>query len=354
MEDKQYLFFDNGDDHEGPVVWHDPSINPYWEQLTTAFQNPTNENVQYLGIYVKMVEMPKLIVAALVSTVCGGRAINSIRIVHFINTNLCGEGIFSLSTLVQSTSELRYFYLRNNQIDDMNSALCLSRAPKLHPRMRLDMSHCDLGNDPDILSVILQSDVKEIDLSHNYIDSLGAVKISEYLEGNPPVKLLKLDNNSLNDDDAILFSRALKKNTNLLALRLTRNNFSSVGVKALFSSLYDSSSLNAISESNHTCELDLFDNKKSAPIQQMLTSLENLDRTSKILIALHDKESLLKYLADVPVELMPDVMAFIQEREWDKIQSMSMMYAAMRWWNMPSLYSFLRCDTTNTKRKRVN
>jgi hypothetical protein len=66
------------------------------------------------------------------------------------------------------------------------------------------------------------------------------------------------------------------------------------------------------------------------------------------------KKSLLKYLADVPVELMPDVMAFIQEREWDQIQSMSMMYAAMRWWNMPSLYSFLRCDTTNTKRKRVN
>ncbi len=80
----------------------------------------------------------------------------------------------------------------------------------------------------------------------------------------------------------------------------------------------------------------------------MLTSLEYLDHTSKILIALHDKESLVKYLTDVPVELMPDVMAIIQEREWDKIQSMSMMYASMRWWNMPSLYSFLHCDTTNT------
>jgi len=239
----------------------------------------------------------------------------------------------------------------------MNSAMRLSRALKPHPNMNeLIMTHCDLGNDPDILSVILQSDVKVIDLSHNHIDSLGAVKISEYLESNPPVKFLKLDNNSFNDDDAILFSQALKSNTNLLALCLTRNNFSSVGVKALFSSLYDSSSLNSISESesNHTCELDLFDNKKSAPIQQMLTSLKYLDRTSKILIALHDKESLLKYLADVPVELMPDVMAFIQEWEWDQIQSMSMMYAAMRWWNMPSLYSFLRCDTTNTKRKRVN
>ena len=92
---------------------------------------------------------------------------------------------------------------------------------------------------------------------------------------------------SFNDNDAILFSQALKRNTHLRILGLERNNFTSTGVKALFSSLYDSSSLNAISESNHTCELDLFDNKKSAPFQQML---ENLDRTSKILIALHEKE----------------------------------------------------------------
>ncbi len=52
--------------------------------------------------------------------------------------------------------------------------------------------------------------------------------------------------------------------------------------------------------------------------------------------ALH-KESLIEYLADIPVELMPDVLVFIQ-RETDKIQSLSMMYAAMRWWHTPSLY----------------
>jgi hypothetical protein len=78
----------------------------------------------------------------------------------------------------------------------MNLALRLSRALKPHPNMiMLIMTHCDLGNDPDILSVILQSDVKEIDLSHNYIDSLGGVKISEYLGRNPPVKSLSLDYN---------------------------------------------------------------------------------------------------------------------------------------------------------------
>jgi len=121
-----------------------------------------------------------------------------------------------LLSFVEQSLGLRLVRLSHNRIGGMNSALRLSRALKPHPNMKMIiMTHCDLGNDPDILSVILQSDVKEIDLSHNYIDSLGAVKISQYLESNPPVKLLKLDNNSFNADDAILFSQTLKRNTHL-------------------------------------------------------------------------------------------------------------------------------------------
>ncbi len=179
---------------------------------------------------------------------------------------------------------------------------------------------------------------------------MGAVKISEYLEGNPPVDHLWLARNRFSDDDAILLSRALKRNTNLSFTNLRQNNFSSVGAKALLASLFNGTSLNAISESNHTCELYLFDGP--LPIQQLLISInETLDRTSKILIAMHDKESLLKYLADVPVQSMPDVLAFIQ-RERDQVQSMSMMYAIVRWWNMPSLYSYHHLVSSNTKRKR--
>jgi hypothetical protein len=179
---------------------------------------------------------------------------------------------------------------------------------------------------------------------------LGAVKISEYLAGNPPVKYLDLEGNDLNDNDDFLLSQALKKNTNLSALDLCQNNFTSVGVKTLIASLFDGTSLNAISDSNHTCKLYFFDYDN--PIQELLSLLNNeLDRTGKILIALHDKESFLEYLADVPVEFMLDVLAFIQ-RERDQSLSISMMYVAMRWWNMPLLYSYHWCVSSNEKRKR--
>ena len=62
----------------------------------------------------------------------------------------------------------------------MESAHCLSRAIKSHACInQLVFTHCDLGSDPEILLVILQSDVNHIILDNNNIDSLGAVKIAE-------------------------------------------------------------------------------------------------------------------------------------------------------------------------------
>ena len=369
---------------EEHMVPHDPYIDSYWQDLFTAIVNATNENIaQISSICIEKVEMKREIVAALVSSL-SGRAVCSIKSIKFVDTNLGREGVISLSTLMEQSVGLWTLNLSHNRIGDMNAALCLSRALKPHLSMDfLIMSHCDLGNDPDILSVILQSDVKHIVLSHNNIDSLGAIKISEYLEGNPPVKFLTLDDNYFNDDDAIFLSGALKKNTNLSRLYIRRNDFTPVGVKTLFASLFDVSSLNTISESNHVCKLYVFNS--SANFQTLSSAIQDLDlldsgigqtlfsainqdldRHSKILLALHDKESFLEHLTDVPVELMPAVLAFLQ-REMNKdlfgggargserirAQSMNKVYFAMRWWNMPLLYSFHRCVSSGTKRNRI-
>jgi hypothetical protein len=82
-----------------------------------------------------------------------------------------------------------------------------------------------------------------------------------------------------------------------------------------------------------------------------LEGLIKLSRTKKLLIALHDKDSLLKYLANVPMQLMPEVLEFVQLEE-DLRKRMSMMYCLMRWWNMPALYSFIRTCFLSTKKRK--
>ena len=105
------------------------------------------------NIYVENVEMKKERLTALVDIIVSGRATNSCKNVTFSNTNLCGEGIVHLSKLVETSLQLQSVYLLHNRIDNMDSARCLSRSLKLHACITwLDLSHCDLGSNPEIFS----------------------------------------------------------------------------------------------------------------------------------------------------------------------------------------------------------
>jgi hypothetical protein len=220
------------------------------------------------------------------------------------------------------------------------------------------LDDCDLGSNPEILLVILQSDVRYIYLGSNNIDSLGAVTIADYLESDPPIARIDLDHNRLNDDDVILISQALRRNTNLRRLDIEENNLTSIGMKALLNCVFDCSSLNSISESNHTLGGMMFfvQGKNETMIGCKDRRLLLLNRTEKIMLALQGKESLLKYLANIPMELIPKVLAFPLRRAGINCQcgNLSIVYSTMRWWNMPMLYSYHHnCSVKpDSKRKR--
>jgi hypothetical protein len=142
-------------------------------------------------------------------------------------------------------------------------------------------------------------------------------------------------------------------------LGIIGNNFTSIGVKSLLTCVFDGSSLNAIAESNHTLlGMNFFDNVDMPPIKQIgccIDRLLEMDRTQKIMLALQDKDSLLKYLANVPVELIPEVLAFPlrQDANQHQYKHLNVLYSTMRWWNMPMLYSYHHCCVkSDTKRKR--
>ena len=337
-------------DNEEPIVWHESILDEYWNQLDAKMKQLCIVR-QIRHIKIMNVEVRKERLAALVTALSG--QINTTEYILFNNTNLCEDGIAWLSKLVDVSSKLHQLIISHNRIDNMELARCLTSSIRSHNCIAgLTISYCDLGSSPEILSVILQSDVEYINLNNNNIDSLGAVKIAKYLEDDPPLDRLSLDQNCLNDDDVILISQALKKNTELKTLSLHTNNFTSIGVKALLTCVFDGSSLNAISESNHKLtRINMFHNHNDK-LAFCTEILLQLDCTQKIMLALHDKDSLLQYLANVPVGLIPEVTAFPHGRVDDQCQHrhLNIVYSTMRWWNMPMLYSYHNC--VNSKRKR--
>jgi hypothetical protein len=84
-------------------------------------------------------------------------------------------------------------------------------------------------------------------------------------------------------------------------------------------------------------------------LEDCIDRLLEMDRTQKIVFVLQDKDSLLKYLTNVPIELIPEVFAFPHGRQ---PVYLDIVYSTMRWWNMPLLYSYYICVKSDTKRKR--
>ena len=333
-------------DNEEPIVWHESILDEYWNQLEEKIDERKQLGILTVIPHIQIVnvEMKKERLASLVDICRSGFVNNSSNFVDFYNANLCGEGIVYLSKLVDVSAMLQSFSISHNRMDNMESVRCLSRSLKSHSSINeLHLNHCDLGSSPEMLSVILQSDVKYINLENNNIDSLGVLTIAEYLESDPPIQRIDLDRNRLNNDDAILISQALKRNTNLRHMDLKGNHFTSVGVNALLTCVFDSSTLNAISESNHTLtRIDIIPSH-NFNLAGCIGRLLQLNRTQKIMLALQDKDSLLYYLANVPLELIPEVLAFPLCRVVDEHQHkhLNIVYSTMRWWNMPMLYSYL-------------
>ena len=88
-------------------------------------------------------------------------------------------------------------------------------------------------------------------------------------------------------------------------------HYISIRIISLLSCGFDSSSLNTISESNHTLvEMNIF-LEEGYRLQCCIDELLELGRTQKICLPCMTK-ILTEYLVFVPVELIPEVLAFTQ------------------------------------------
>lgn len=269
-----------------------------------------------------------------------------------MNVGIEKDGIALLTRVIESNPYLCNFSLRKNEISDAQS---LIQAVGQHAGIRLcSLDECGIGEQlstvPAIIPILFES-LDAAGLGGNGIESKGAYLISQCLAANPTISFLDLDDNLFNDEDANALALSLKSNTNLVDLSLRGNNLTSVGLDTLYKSIFDDNSLNAISDSNHTCELKLFDDGEPVPfgIDREVLSInakqfeyEELPELVKVSFMLHGPDLAIKtlqtdgrkkvkmlhaltggdtnegifnmrYINDFPLELLPDVLVFVQE-----------------------------------------
>ena len=105
---------------------------------------------------------------------------------------------------------------------------------------------------------LLSSDTKlqSLGMEDNGITNDVIVQLARFLESNPRLRELDLEDNQLGGSDcAEMLANALEKNTTLRHLELKDNDWDSLSTERLRYALYNTSSLNAMSDSNHYCGL---------------------------------------------------------------------------------------------------
>ena len=250
---------------------------------------------------------------------------------------------------------LEKFQMESNPIDHEDDIDQLCEIIKVHPAINtIQLDDCfdeEIDGHKILCSIMTAgaNKLKSIDLSRNGIAARGSTFIADFLATNPLLEELALQNNDLNDEDAISIARALKHNTNLRLLDVRGNDITDAGWDTLRTGEFDSMSLNSAADSNHTCYISPVSKFNGNTDIGKLTLYEpkqvRQKKVYRIISSRNRKCSNVKHFDGVPVELLPEILTSIQQySEYhlgdnappkcdESADSLSVVYEIMRWWD---------------------
>eukprot|EP00984_Skeletonema_dohrnii_P007589 scaffold2773_cov119-Skeletonema_dohrnii-CCMP3373.AAC.3 len=260
----------------------------------------------------------------------------------------------------------------------------------------LSLRGSDLTLATKVESKVLCDMLMHIDLSYNRIGVQGLKNVVTYLQGNPPLTGLNLAGNSFRKEAGASLMGVLKRNTNLAHLNLRHNSFSKASIPFIIDALknnstlltldltdnklkaksggrkeiidkalFESTSLQSIIDSNHTCQVYLSSNSwgNRETHEAELRRINALDTAGqsirfKVSLAMFTLKTIqFNPLAfqHISLELMPRLLEFVQQqvgyggygkniwkvnrKERGKNHVLSRIYEVMTGWSMlPSLF----------------
>ena len=285
-----------------------------------------------------------------------------------------------IQLLLSNATHLKHLDLEGNRIERQAGMVLSDALCHAHSLESLNLYNNSLGDSATIYMAPKLQDCHSLirlDLGLNYISSHGGSALADFLSKNPPLQRLLLLGNGIGDGGAIQFSKALGSNQTLTELNLGFNKLSSVGLKALQEALYNTSSLNALVDSNHTLSC-LFDDYCATNLirwgcdEQTVNCIDNLLRINalnevlthqhrfsysssipakkkkrgpgccvkipsvpKLKVAIHLREQFdMRHFLDVDGKTMPEVLEFVSSNV-----GVDKLFHLLRDWNMPHLYS---------------
>jgi len=344
------------DDDENLALTHYNILLPHWREFTDALHIYPHILHEFVVHNIQLSSpVTDLLIPALKGKISSILTLNNNEFTNPL------EGIDFVEQIINGNEGMDQFEWMNNHVTNTEDAICLVDIIIDHPSIddiRLENLLGEDVNGYDTVKELFTStkSFSYIDLEGNNMKTRGDTAISDFIAGNPPLQYLIMGNNKLNDDDAILIASALKCNTNLQSLHLTRNDITDAGGKTLFNAVCDTTSLNSVADSNHTCRIvssfryldDANDPKDDQKVRRSkkiynLLSVRNEEGSNvrhfnAEFVDDEDDDSL-------TLKLLPHVLEAVHrhsKRTVNKMPPLSIVYEILRGWKMPELYDSKR------------
>jgi len=231
-------------------VAHDGDLMRHWDALFQSFRhiNRYGTGVQLCFVSIGLNE-------ELMRRICHNVRQKNIRLVSFDSvafTNLHGA-ISELGNALKS-SKLKSLQWDRKPIASTEDMTLFTRVLSQNNSVdELKFTRNGNDNTQALLSGVDFSTYKVLDFSNNNLQTNGRTDIPDLIAADSLLESLCLSSNRLNDDDAVLIAQSLGGNTLLRKLDVADNNIQERGMRALYEAAYDISTLNALSDSNHSC-----------------------------------------------------------------------------------------------------
>eukprot|EP00571_Detonula_confervacea_P002657 CAMPEP_0172323486 /NCGR_PEP_ID=MMETSP1058-20130122/48851_1 /TAXON_ID=83371 /ORGANISM="Detonula confervacea, Strain CCMP 353" /LENGTH=389 /DNA_ID=CAMNT_0013039493 /DNA_START=51 /DNA_END=1217 /DNA_ORIENTATION=+ len=327
------------------LIEYDGLLEDQWDYLARAIKLSRDDSV-IQSFCVHHVQLPPSIDLAKSLT---GKKLTKL-ILH--NNSLGQHGMAFVAEVIRGNPTLSHLGLIRNRLDDNLEAVTdFAEALREHPsssNLVINLDDDQLGGKAEAFSIIIGAcaNAESITVKSKNLYSQSAIAISQFIAMNHSVKIMRFPINNFKVQDAILIGQALQSNRNMHSLTLQHGALcplSECSKKALLKSLFDTTNMNSLVDSNHTCLI-------TGISQDLICNLGHVNDTydpfvnekKKIISALLDAVmecSDFSLLDGVPTECMPDVLGLIQLdprelRRPERIDkySLSLIFEVLRGW----------------------
>ena len=344
---------------EGMILRYDDALLPHFAELADAIR--INPNIVTLHLW--QIELNPSVIQVLLSATRHNENIDDIG---FFNVRISDdeECILSLDDFVSTLPSLRsLLWRRDGRESTRITSMLAGTAVRCESIRNFDLIKCFRGEERaavgmDILASILTSGKQLRCVHFGGNDLSGIVPICDALADNPPITMLDLRDNLLDDEDATSIAEALASNVTLRRLFLGKNRFTDAGKRVLISAVHDSSDLNTLSRCNHTCRISDIDDERGINAQENVSEFSDwqFNRGIKIYDEISEQCSennvallLDKELGESSILLLPKVLELVQTYSFDvssrkgsgshPIQSpLSIYFDLLKTWKMPEIF----------------